>query len=156
VHNINTRNKHPFHLPVTTLSCFLKVASYSGIKMFNSLPRSIRSLKNEKTQFKIALNKFCMFTPFNLWMNFSHVQIIYIADLYDCCKCILYNIIFIYLYVLWHVPQPIVLWQSQGSMECIFIVLHCITYVSGKPIRPFLKGQAVKEQVQKHLRSHFF
>jgi hypothetical protein len=45
---------------------------------------------------------------------------------------------------------------TVSGMECIFIVLHCITYVSGKPIRPFLKGEAVKEQVQKELRSQFF
>jgi hypothetical protein len=36
-----------------------------------------------------------------------------------------------YFYVfacLWHVPRPIVLWQSQGSMECILycIVFYCI------------------------------
>jgi hypothetical protein len=37
---------------------FHKGTSYSGIKVFNSLPRSITSLKNEKTQFRIALKKF--------------------------------------------------------------------------------------------------
>jgi len=58
VHNINTRSKHNFHRPVTNLSCFQKGTSYSGIKIFNSLPRSITSLKNEKTQFRIALKKF--------------------------------------------------------------------------------------------------
>jgi len=57
VHNINTRSKHHFHRPVANLSCFQKGASYSGIKIFNSLPRSITSLKNEKTQFRIALKK---------------------------------------------------------------------------------------------------
>jgi hypothetical protein len=58
VHNINTRSKHHFHRTVANLSCFQKGASYSGIKIFNSLPRSITSLKNEKTQFRIALKKF--------------------------------------------------------------------------------------------------
>jgi len=55
VHNINTRNKHHFHRPIANLSCFQKGASYSGIRIFNSLPRSITNLKNEKTQFKVAL-----------------------------------------------------------------------------------------------------
>jgi len=55
VHNINTINKHHRHRPIANLSCFQKVASYSGIRIFNSLPRSITSLKNEKTQFKVAL-----------------------------------------------------------------------------------------------------
>jgi len=49
VHNINTRNKHHFHRPIANLSYFQKSASYSGIRIFNILPRSIRSLKNEKT-----------------------------------------------------------------------------------------------------------
>ena len=58
VHNINTRNKHHLHRPVTNLSCFQKGVSYSGIRIFNSLPRSITNLKNDKTQFKVALKKF--------------------------------------------------------------------------------------------------
>ena len=58
VHNINTRNKHHLHRPVANLSCFQKGASYSGIRIVNSLPRSITNFKNEKTQFKVALRKF--------------------------------------------------------------------------------------------------
>ena len=55
VHNINTRNKHHLHRPVANLSCFQKGASYYGIRIFNSLPQNITNLKNEKTQFKVAL-----------------------------------------------------------------------------------------------------
>ena len=58
VHNIKTRNKHHFHRLVANLSCFQKSASYSRIRIFNSLPRSITNLKNENTQFKVALKKF--------------------------------------------------------------------------------------------------
>jgi hypothetical protein len=58
VHNINTRNKLHLHRPVANLSCFQKCASYAGIKIFKSLPRSITNIKNDKTQFKAALNKF--------------------------------------------------------------------------------------------------
>ena len=58
VHSINTRNKHHLHRLVTNLSCFQKSAPYSGIRIFNNLPRSITSLKNENTQFKVALKKF--------------------------------------------------------------------------------------------------
>ena len=57
-HNINTINKHHLHRPVANLSCFQKGASCSGIRIFNSLPRSITNLKNEKTQFKVALKNF--------------------------------------------------------------------------------------------------
>ena len=58
VHNINTRNKHHFHRPVANLSCFQKGSSYSGIRIFNSLPQSITNLKTEKTHFKMTLKKF--------------------------------------------------------------------------------------------------
>jgi len=58
VHHINTRNKHHFHRLVANLSCFQKGASYSGIRIFNSLSRSITNFKNEKTHFKVALKKF--------------------------------------------------------------------------------------------------
>ena len=57
VHNINTRNKHHLHRPVANLSCFQNGASYSGIRIFNSLPQSITNLKNEKTQFKVAIKQ---------------------------------------------------------------------------------------------------
>jgi len=57
VHSINTRNKHHLHRPIANLSCFQKGASYSGIRIFNSLPQSITSLKNEKTQFNVAPTK---------------------------------------------------------------------------------------------------
>jgi len=46
VHSIITRNKHHLHWPIANLSCFQRGASYSGIRIFKSLPRSITSLKN--------------------------------------------------------------------------------------------------------------
>jgi hypothetical protein len=58
VHNINTRNKHHLHRLVANLSYFQKGASYSGNRIFNSLPQSITNLKNEKMQFKVALKSF--------------------------------------------------------------------------------------------------
>ena len=38
-----------------------------------------------------------MHTPFTLWMNFSHVQMLGIANLYDYCKCIFYTVLFLYI-----------------------------------------------------------
>jgi IS1 family transposase len=58
IHSINTRSKHNLHRPTAKLSCFQKSAFYSGIRIFNSLPRSITNLKNEKTQFKVALKRY--------------------------------------------------------------------------------------------------
>ena len=58
IQSMNTRNKHHLHTPTANLSCFQKSAFYSGIRIFNSLPRSITNLKNEKTQFKVALKRY--------------------------------------------------------------------------------------------------
>jgi IS1 family transposase len=55
VHSVNTRNKHQLHRPTANLSCFQKSAFYTGIKIFNSLPSSLTSLVNKKSQFKVAL-----------------------------------------------------------------------------------------------------
>jgi len=58
VHSINTRNKHHLHTPIVNLSCFQKGGSYSGIRIFNNLPQSITSLRNEKPQFNVVLKIF--------------------------------------------------------------------------------------------------
>jgi hypothetical protein len=98
VHSINTRNKHHLHRPIANLSCFHKGASYSRIRIFNSLPRSITSLKNEKTQFKVTLKKILNADSFfTLWMNSSHVQMTCITDLYDCVNVLHCNILYMFV-----------------------------------------------------------
>jgi len=57
VHSINTRNKHHLHRPFANLSCFRKDASYSGVKIFNNLTRSITNIRNEKPEFKVTPRK---------------------------------------------------------------------------------------------------
>lgn len=57
-HNINTSNKHHLHRPNANLSCYQNSTFYAGIKIFNSLPRSVTILKNEKAKFKLALRKY--------------------------------------------------------------------------------------------------
>jgi hypothetical protein len=54
VHSVNTRNKHHLHRPVANLTCFQKSTYYSGIKLFNNLPSSLKSLMNEKAKFKVV------------------------------------------------------------------------------------------------------
>ena len=58
VHNIETKNTGHFHGPIANLSCFQKSAFYSGIRIFNSLPRELTNLKNEKAKFKVALKRY--------------------------------------------------------------------------------------------------
>jgi hypothetical protein len=58
VHSVNTRNKHHLHRPVANLTCFQKGVYYSGIKIFNNLPSSLKSLMNEKAEFKVVLKSY--------------------------------------------------------------------------------------------------
>jgi hypothetical protein len=104
VHNINTRNKHHLHRPVANLSCFKKGASYSGIRIFNSLPRSITNLKNEKTQFKVTLKMFL-----NAYSFYSVDEFFTCTDdmycwLYDCVN-LSYTVTLLLFVCLWHVEK---------------------------------------------------
>jgi hypothetical protein len=58
IHSIDTSNKHHLHRPNANLSGFQKSTFYAGIRIFNRLPLSLISLKNEKTKFKVALRKY--------------------------------------------------------------------------------------------------
>jgi hypothetical protein len=58
VHSVNTRNKHQLKRPIANLSCFQKSAFCTGIKIFNSLPSSLTSGVNKKSQFKVALKRY--------------------------------------------------------------------------------------------------
>jgi len=57
-HNIKTRNKYHLHRPNVNLSCFQKSTFYTGIKIFNSLPPSVKIFKNDNAKFKAALRKY--------------------------------------------------------------------------------------------------
>ena len=54
VHSLDIRNKNHLYLPVVSLSCVQKGVSYSGVKVFNSLPSSKHSYRNDR---KISKNK---------------------------------------------------------------------------------------------------
>jgi hypothetical protein len=57
VHSVNARNKHHLHRPIANLTVFQKSTHYSGIKIFSTLPFSLKRLMNEKAKFKEALNR---------------------------------------------------------------------------------------------------
>ena len=40
------------------VTCFQKAAFYAGIRIFNSLTHSFSFLRNDKTKFKVALEKY--------------------------------------------------------------------------------------------------
>jgi hypothetical protein len=66
IHGIDTRNEHHLHRPNANLSCFQKSTFYAGIRIFNRLPFSLISLKNEKKNFKVVLRKYIITHSFNL------------------------------------------------------------------------------------------
>jgi hypothetical protein len=52
------KKQAPFHRPIANLLCFQKSTYYVGIKIFNNLPSGLKSLMNEKAQFKVALKRY--------------------------------------------------------------------------------------------------
>ena len=65
IHYFATRYNNNFHLPSTQLTLLQRGVHYSGIKMFNHLPLSIKNLSHDIKRFKrtlkgfIQLNSFC-------------------------------------------------------------------------------------------------
>ena len=57
VQSINIGNKHHLNRPTAKLLSFQKRTKHGGIRMFNSSPRKLTSLKNELVQFKSALTR---------------------------------------------------------------------------------------------------
>jgi hypothetical protein len=58
VHGRNTRNRNQFYLPSSSISCFQKGVFYLGIRIFNSLPENISSLRYDRVQFRKELQKY--------------------------------------------------------------------------------------------------
>jgi hypothetical protein len=58
VHNINTRHTSNLHLPRAYLNIYQKGVYYSGIKIFNSLPRNIETSIDNPRTFKTAVKIF--------------------------------------------------------------------------------------------------
>jgi hypothetical protein len=54
-HNLNTRCKYDLHMPNTNLTKYQKGVYYTGIKLFNNLPPTIKSLNRDIKAFKPAL-----------------------------------------------------------------------------------------------------
>jgi hypothetical protein len=83
VYNMNTRQKYNYHLPSSNLSLYEKWVYFTGIKVFNNLPQSMKNLSNDNKQFKPALK------------NYLHAQSFYSIDEYfsvnrEWCKIKLY------------------------------------------------------------------
>jgi hypothetical protein len=65
IHSINTRqNNNNLHYPTCNLTAFQKGTYYLGIKVFNSLPLSIKNIVYDRKQFKFALKIFLLLNSF--------------------------------------------------------------------------------------------
>jgi hypothetical protein len=64
VHGLNTRSKNEFYLPTSNLYIFQKGATFSGIRLLNSLPGTNQSLRNDRVCFKNNLLSYLMANSF--------------------------------------------------------------------------------------------
>jgi hypothetical protein len=58
VHAFNTRFNHDLHFPVVNLTIFQKGVWFSGIKLYNHLPSTLKQLSYSIPKFKVALKRF--------------------------------------------------------------------------------------------------
>jgi hypothetical protein len=58
IHSINTRQGSHLHFPTNKLAKVQKGVYYSGIRIYNNLPLSIRNLQNDIIKFKQARKRF--------------------------------------------------------------------------------------------------
>jgi hypothetical protein len=58
IHSINARNNLDLHYPQSHLSVYQKGAHYTGIKIFNRLPISIKQFSHDTKEFILALKGF--------------------------------------------------------------------------------------------------
>jgi hypothetical protein len=88
VHNLNTRRKYDLHMPNTNLTKYQIGVYYTGIKLLNNLPPTIKSLNDIKV-FKPALKDYL---PPTLQMILPLLKIlklyVYLYVKYVFCNCI--------------------------------------------------------------------
>ena len=130
--------RYYLHRPVANLSCFQKGASYSGIRIFNSLPQSITNLKKEKTQFKVALKKilnahsfysvdefFTCTDDMNFWLydcvNMSYIVIFFIVFMFMTCST---SYCLVTLKDLWNEYMYVCMYVSCAGRKVPFRLAH--------------------------------
>jgi len=64
LHTIETRNSYNLHPPLSHLTKYQKGVHYAGIRIFNHLPTSIKSITNETKKFKKTLKRFLLDNSF--------------------------------------------------------------------------------------------
>ena len=60
VHSFNARSNYDLHIHVANLTVFQKGVWYSGIKIYNHLPPTLKQLSYDIFKFKVALKRFLL------------------------------------------------------------------------------------------------
>jgi hypothetical protein len=74
VHILNTRRKYDLYIPNTNLTQYQKGAYYTGIKLFNNLPCTIKSLNYDIKVFKPTLRDYLLTHSFYSIDDFTSVE----------------------------------------------------------------------------------
>jgi hypothetical protein len=59
VHDLNTRHKYD-HMPNANLTKYQGLVYYTGIKLFNNLPPTIKSLNHDTKVFKLVIKDYLL------------------------------------------------------------------------------------------------
>ena len=109
VHYINSA----LHLPTAKLTISPKGDFYSGIKMYNHFPQSLKELSRDVRRFRLALKRIVLKTPSVLWRNIWVV-----------------NLMIEKFYILLTVHLDVMLVNSQLDAlfsKCIYFYIICCT-----------------------------
>jgi len=63
-HSFNTISNHDLHTPITNFTLFQKGVLYSGIKIYNHLPPTLKQFSYDIPKFQAALKRFLLTNTF--------------------------------------------------------------------------------------------
>ena len=75
VHGLDTRNKNHLYLSTISLTCVQRGVLYSGVKIFNSLPKNIQKYKGDRVKFKKELSKYLIIHTFYSITEFLNLEL---------------------------------------------------------------------------------
>jgi len=82
VHKINTGQTSNLYLPLKNLAMYQKGVYYSGIKIYNHLPTTIRDLSGDKNKFKLAIKRYLLHNSFYSLEEYCNTQLTIILILF--------------------------------------------------------------------------
>jgi hypothetical protein len=64
VHKISTRQTSDLYVPTANLAVYQKGVYYSGFKIYNDLPTTIKGLSGDKNKFKLSPERYLLHDSF--------------------------------------------------------------------------------------------